>query len=311
MSQQLATQQKSPVVAFKNYLNSGNVQALLKNRLSSDKMKTDFMSSVIEIVTGSPELQQCNPQSILSESLKAASIHLPLNKALGRCYVVPFKNKGVLTATMVIGYKGYIQLAKNSGKYRNINADVVYEGQITYTNYLTGEIKIDHAPTSDKVVGFFAYIEELNGFNKTLFMTIEQIAHYAKTYVPYLKFNNKVTEDTIKQKLQHHATHGPEQGIGWMSDSVTMAKKTCLRQLLTKWGNLSIEEQEAIEKDISYDSTISRDVEDAKADEIFTPVEEEDTQAADGSSIEPSGATPPTEAPVEESNQDVDPFPGE
>ena len=96
-----------------------------------------------------------------------------------------------------------------------------------------------------------------------------------------------------------------------MSDSVTMAKKTCLRQLLTKWGNLSIEEQEAIEKDISYDSTISRDVEDAKADEIFTPVEEEDTQAADGNSIEPSGATPPTEAPVEESDQDVDPFPGE
>ena len=310
MSQQLATQQKSPVVAFKNYLNSGNVQALLKNRLSSDKMKTDFMSSVIEIVTGSPELQQCNPQSILSESLKAASIHLPLNKALGRCYVVPFKNKGVLTATMVIGYKGYIQLAKNSGKYRNINADVVYEGQITYTNYLTGEIKIDHAPTSDKVVGFFAYIEELNGFNKTLFMTIEQIAHYAKTYVPYLKFNNKVTEDTIKQKLQNHATHGPEQGIGWMSDSVTMAKKTCLRQLLTKWGNLSIEEQEAIANDVSYDTTISRDVEDAKAEEIFTPADEDKASVAEAAPTEPSATEQQTDN-VEESNQEVDPFPGE
>ena len=310
MSQQLATQQKSPVVAFKNYLNSGNVQALLKNRLSSDKMKTDFMSSVIEIVTGSPELQQCNPQSILSESLKAASIHLPLNKALGRCYVVPFKNKGVLTATMVIGYKGYIQLAKNSGKYRNINADVVYEGQITYTNYLTGEIKIDHAPTSDKVVGFFAYIEELNGFNKTLFMTIEQIAHYAKTYVPYLKFNNKVTEDTIKQKLQNHATHGPEQGIGWMSDSVTMAKKTCLRQLLTKWGNLSIEEQEAIANDVSYDTTITRDVEDAKAEEIFTPADEGNASVAEAAPTEPSATEQQTDN-VEESNQEVDPFPGE
>ena len=310
MSQQLATQQKSPVVAFKNYLNSGNVQALLKNRLSSDKMKTDFMSSVIEIVTGSPELQQCNPQSILSESLKAASIHLPLNKALGRCYVVPFKNKGVLTATMVIGYKGYIQLAKNSGKYRNINADVVYEGQITYTNYLTGEIKIDHAPTSDKVVGFFAYIEELNGFNKTLFMTIEQIAHYAKTYVPYLKFNNKVTEDTIKQKLQNHATHGPEQGIGWMSDSVTMAKKTCLRQLLTKWGNLSIEEQEAIANDVSYDTTITRDVEDAKAEEIFTPADEGNASVAETAPTEPSATEQQTDN-VEESNQEVDPFPGE
>ena len=310
MSQQLATQQKSPVVAFKNYLNSGNVQALLKNRLSSDKMKTDFMSSVIELVTGSPELQQCNPQSILSESLKAASIHLPLNKALGRCYVVPFKNKGVLTATMIIGYKGYIQLAKNSGKYRNINADVVYEGQITYTNYLTGEIKIDHAPTSDKVVGFFAYIEELNGFNKTLFMTIEQIAHYAKTYVPYLKFNNKVTEDTIKQKLQNHATHGPEQGIGWMSDSVTMAKKTCLRQLLTKWGNLSIEEQEAIANDVSYDTTISRDVEDAKAEEIFTPADEGNASVAEAAPTEPSATEQQTDN-VEESNQEVDPFPGE
>ena len=308
--QQLATNQASPVVAFKNYLNSGKVQALLKNRLSSDKMKTDFMSSVIEIVTGSPELQQCDPQSILSESLKAASIHLPLNKALGRCYVVPFKNKGVLTATMIIGYKGYIQLAKNSGKYRNINADVVYEGQITYTNYLTGEIKIDHDPTSDKVVGFFAYIEELNGFNKTLFMTIEQIAHYAKTYVPYLKFNNKVTEDTIKQKLQNHATHGPEQGIGWMSDSVTMAKKTCLRQLLTKWGNLSIEEQEAIANDVSYDTTITRDVEDAKAEEIFTPADEGNASVAETAPTEPSATEQQTNN-VEESNQEVDPFPGE
>ena len=308
--QQLATNQASPVVAFKNYLNSVKVQALLKNRLSSDKMKTDFMSSVIEIVTGSPELQQCDPQSILSESLKAASIHLPLNKALGRCYVVPFKNKGVLTATMIIGYKGYIQLAKNSGKYRNINADVVYEGQITYTNYLTGEIKIDHAPTSDKVVGFFAYIEELNGFNKTLFMTIEQIAHYAKTYVPYLKFNNKVTEDTIKQKLQNHATHGPEQGIGWMSDSVTMAKKTCLRQLLTKWGNLSIEEQEAIANDVSYDTTITRDVEDAKAEEIFTPADEGNASVAETAPTEPSATEQQTDN-VEESNQEVDPFPGE
>ena len=294
---QLATKQASPVVAFKNYLNSGSVQALLANRLSSEKIKTDFMNSVIEVVTGSPELQACTPQSILAESLKAASIHLPLNKALGRCYVVPFKNKGIPTATMVIGYKGYIQLAKNSGHYRNINADVVFEGQITYRNHLTGEIRIDHEPTSDKVVGFFAYIEELNGFNKTLYMSIDQMAHYAKTYVTYLKFNNKVTEDTLKQKMQYHATHGPEQGIGWMSDSVTMAKKTCLRQLLTKWGDLSIEQQEAIANDVSYDSTISRDEEDAAADEVFAPAEEV-TEAQQ-------------EAPVEESNQDVDPFPGE
>ena len=255
------------------------------------------MNSVIEVVTGSPELQACTPQPILAESLKAASIHLPLNKALGRCYVVPFKNKGVSTATMVIGYKGYIQLAKNSGHYRNINADVVFEGQITYRNHLTGEIRIDHEPTSDKVVGFFAYIEELNGFNKTLYMSIDQMAHYAKTYVTYLKFNNKVTEDTLKQKMQYHATHGPEQGIGWMSDSVTMAKKTCLRQLLTKWGDLSIEQQEAIANDVSYDSTISRDEEDAAADEVFTSAEEV-TEAQQ-------------EAPVEESDQDVDPFPGE
>lgn len=301
---QLATKQASPVVAFKNYLNSGSVQALLANRLSSEKIKTDFMNSVIEVVTGSPELQVCTPQSILSESLKAASIHLPLNKALGRAYVVPFKNKGVPTATMVIGYKGYIQLAKNSGHYRNINADVVFEGQITYRNHLTGEIRIDHEPTSDKVVGFFAYIEELNGFNKTLYMSIEQMAHYAKTYVTYLKFNKNVTEDTLKQKMQYHATNGPEQGIGWMSDSVTMAKKTCLRQLLTKWGDLSIAEQEAIANDKSYDSTISRDIEDAEANETFAPAEEvtetpKETDAQLG--------TPQTEQP-EDSN---DPFPGD
>ena len=295
---QLATKQASPVVAFKNYLNSGSVQALLANRLSSEKIKTDFMNSVIEVVTGSPELQACTPQSILAESLKAASIHLPLNKALGRCYVVPFKNKGVPTATMVIGYKGYIQLAKNSGHYRNINADVVFEGQITYRNHLTGEIRIDHEPTSDKVVGFFAYIEELNGFNKTLYMSIDQMAHYAKTYVTYLKFNNKVTEDTLKQKMQYHATHGPEQGIGWMSDSVTMAKKTCLRQLLTKWGDLSIEQQEAIANDVSWDSTMSRDEEDAAADEVFAPAEEV---------TEAQQETPPT-ADSEENNEQ---FPGD
>ena len=90
-----------------------------------------------------------------------------------------------------------------------------------------------------------------------------------------------------------------------------MEKKSCLRQLLKKWGNLSIEEQEAIEKDVSYDSTISRDVEDAKADEIFTPVEEENTQAADGRPMASHEAVLPTEATVEESDQDVDPFPGE
>ena len=135
-------------------------------------------------------------------------------------------------------------------------------------------------------------------------MSIDQMAHYVKTYVPYIKFNNKITEQNIKDKMQYHATHGPEQGIGWMSDSVTMSKKTCLRQLLTKWGNLSIEEQEAIANDVSYDSTISRDVEDAKAEEVFTPIEDERPN-------EPSEAIPPTEAPVEESEQDVDPFPGE
>lgn len=291
---QLATKQASPVVAFKNYLNSGSVQTLLTNRLSSDKIKTDFMNSVIEVVTGSKELQACTPQSILSESLKAAAIHLPLNKALGRAYVIPFKNKGVMTATMVIGYKGYIQLAKNSGNYRNINADVVFEGQVTYRNHLTGEIRIDHESTSDKVVGFFAYIEELNGFNKTLYMSIEQMAHYAKTYVPYLKFNNKVTEDVLKEKMQYHATHGPEQGVGWLSDSVTMSLKTCLRQLLTKWGNLSITEQEAITKDDSYDPAITRDIEDEEANETFAPAEEV------------------TEVPQAEDVQESDdPFPGD
>lgn len=274
-TKQLATSQpKTQLGVFKNYINGKVVQELFAKRIG--KQSADFTNSLIELVSGNTNLQGCEPAEVIQCALKAASLHLPLNPQLGRAYVLPFKNKGKATPTFVIGYKGLVQMAKNSGQYRTLNSGVVYEGQISKRDFVSGEIVIDQDPISNKVEGFFAYMEELTGFKKMLFMTTREMAHYAKIYSPSLKFSEKVTEQTLMDKFQLHAERGPEVGVGWLADSLTMAKKVVLKQLLDKWGSLSIEVQKAIAEDSQVESNMetNRDNEADAANQEFTPAEE-------------------------------------
>lgn len=177
-------------LALKNVLSTDSVKEQFKNALG--KNADTFIASVIDLFNSDSKLRECNPKQVVMEALKAAVLHLPINKSLGFAYIIPYSNsypkkdeygrdmigqdgkkiwEKKLEPTFQLGYKGYIQLAMRTGQYRTLNADVVYEGEVRKVSKLTGEIAFDGDKKSDKVIGYFCYFELLNGFAKTLYMT--------------------------------------------------------------------------------------------------------------------------------------------
>lgn len=257
-------EQRKPVDVLKSIMNAESIQQQFKNALG--KNTGAFVASVIDLYNGDTGLQQCQPKQVVMEALKAAVLHLPINKALGYAYVIPFKNTKKVNGQWVkvyepvfqMGYKGYIQLAMRTGQYRTINADAVYEGELRKANKLTGEIAFDGERTSDKVVGYFCYFELLNGFSKTLYMTVEQMANHAKRYskglVKYDDAGNKVdvTVDSLVALADLPMTPDSKT-VGWLGNFHGMAIKTVIRNLLSKYGYLSVEMQNAISNDYEGD----------------------------------------------------------
>jgi recombination protein RecT len=213
----------------------------------------------MEVYTNDKQLQTCEPKLVVQEAIKAASLKLPLNKQLGYGYVVVYNNydkttrQKVPTPTLVIGYRGYIQLAMRTGQYRNINADVVYEGELRQTDKLTGAIDLNGEKKSEKIVGYFAHFELINGFAKTFYMTCEEMANYALKYAPTFrptKDKPAPKVDELIDMAQAQAQNGPVSGqVGWKGDFNAMAQKTVLRRLLSKYGFLSIEMMNALSDD--------------------------------------------------------------
>ena len=145
-----------------------------------------------------------------------------------------------------------------TGQYRTINADAVYEGELRKVNKLTGEIAFDGERTSDKVVGYFCYFELLNGFSKTLYMTVEQMANHAKRYskglVKYDDTGNKVDVTVDSLVALADLPMAPDsKTVGWLGNFHGMAIKTVIRNLLSKYGYLSVEMQNAISNDYEGD----------------------------------------------------------
>lgn len=257
-------EQRKPVDVLKSIMNAESVQQQFKNALG--KNAGTFVASVIDLYNGDTGLQQCQPKQVVMEALKAAVLHLPINKALGYAYVIPFKNTKKVNGQWVkvyepvfqMGYKGYIQLAMRTGQYRTINADAVYEGELRKVNKLTGEIAFDGERTSDKVVGYFCYFELLNGFSKTLYMTVEQMANHAKRYskglVKYDEDGNKVDVTVDSLVALADLPMAPDsKTVGWLGNFHGMAIKTVIRNLLSKYGYLSVEMQDAISNDYEGD----------------------------------------------------------
>lgn len=278
--------QKSSPAQFAAVLKAESVQEQFKNALGDHK--DAFVASLIDLYNGDKSLQTCSTNSLVCEALKAAVLQLPLNKALGFAYIVVYNNNvkqpngswvKVPTPTFILGYKGYIQLAMRTGRYRTINADCVYEGELRNVNKLTGTITFDGEKKSDKVVGYFCYFELLNGFNKTLYIPLAEMAKYAKRYSP------SVRKDTTVEQLIAKANDGiVSKQVGWEGNFNDMAIKTVIRRLLSKYGHLSVEMMDAISADDRVEGQDRNDliVENANQKEISTEVSYEEVDTATG-----------------------------
>lgn len=264
MNQAIAKQDR-PVDLLKATINAPSIQEQFKNALGEHK--DTFIASLIDLYTGDKSLQTCKPSAIIIEALRAATLRLPLNKALGFAYIVVYNNSvkvtneqtgreewiKVPTPTFIPGYKGYIQLAMRTGQYRMINSDVVYEGEVRKVNKLTGEIAFDGEKTSDKIIGYFCYFELLNGFSKTLYVTVEDMAAYAKRYSPSVK-----KETTVAQLIAKANDGIIGKKVGWEGNFNDMALKTVIRRLLSKYGYLSVEMQSAMAHDVEDEAMSNR-----------------------------------------------------
>lgn len=258
------------VKSFQDVMNNNYYQSLLQNTLRENK--GTFCTSLMELFSSDEKLMQCKPTDLMAEALKAASLHLPLNKQLGQCYILPFKNKGIMTPTLVVGTRGYLQLAMRTGKYETINSDVVYEGELTGYDKVTGRLDLSGVRSSNVPVGYFAYFRMKNGLSKLLYMTLDEVCIYAKQYSPTVKFSDKTTVESLKKLALKQAAEGSGDGVGWYSNFESMALKTVLRRLLSKWGELSIESNDIINLDEApaVSSSNKRDVQFAEAKEVAT-----------------------------------------
>lgn len=283
----VAKQPSQKALAVKNFqavMNNSYYQTLLQNTLKENK--GTFTTSLMELATSDEKLLQCAPNALMAEALKAASLHLPLNKQLGQCYILPFKNHGVMTPTLVVGTKGYLQLAMRTGKYETINSDVVYEGELKGYDKVTGNLDLSGVRTSNVPIGYFAYMKMKNGFSKLLYMSLDEVCLYAKQYSPTVKFSEKATPATLKELALKQAASGVSDGVGWYSNFESMALKTVLRRLLSKWGELSIENNDILNIDEALSAEQQRDEEFAEAKEVI------EVDAETGEIKQPAGEDP-------------------
>lgn len=221
--------QLSKIDSLKKILSAESVQEQFKNALSENS--GSFVASVIDLYNGDSYLQNCEPKAVVMEALKAAVLKLPINKSLGFAYLVPYKSGNGLVPQFQIGYRGLIQLAMRTGQYRIINADMVYKGELRTVNKLTGEFDMSGTKESDEVIGYFAHIELLNGFAKTLYMSKQKVTAHAQKY-----------------SKAYSQPNGP-----WTKEFDAMAIKTVLRNLLGHYGFLSVEMVSAFDNDSDQD----------------------------------------------------------
>jgi len=187
-----------------------------------DKSAPSFISSILTIYNSNAKLRECSLNSILAAAGIAAALKLPINPSLGFAYIVPYKGQ----AQFQLGYRGYVQLAMRSGQYRTMNSGAVRAGQIADIDFITGEI-IRGEKISNDVVGYVAYIELINGFEKTLYMSEDELREHAEKY-----------SQSYAYDLKYDKKSSP-----WTTHFDAMAKKTVLKRLLSNFGVISIDQQ--------------------------------------------------------------------
>lgn len=231
---------------FAAMIKSDAVQKSLSGTLGDAMKAKTFTASLISAVSTTPTLRECDGMSIISAALLGESLNLSPSPQLGQYYMTPFKDNktGTTKATFVLGWKGYYQLALRSGQYRNLDAVAVKEGELEDYNPLTGEIKLN--PISDpvarehaKTVGYYAFFELTNGFKKQMYWSKEKMEQHA-----------------LKYSMGYKAKKGY---TFWEKDFDSMALKTMYRQLIGKYGIMSIDMQKAYANDTTIQPSVLDD----------------------------------------------------
>lgn len=204
------------------YLNNDKVKQYIEGRIG--KNVDTFISAIMAVVNGKPELQACSPKSILAAAIEASTLNLSVNPNLGQAAIVPYKNKGKDEAQFQMMYKGFVQMAQRSGQYKSMSAGEVYEGQLVNEDPMMGNTYDWNAKTSDKVVGYFAYFKLLNGFEKDDYISAADARKHAQRYSKAFR-----------------AGFGP-----WKDNFDGMGIKTVLKRVIDKFGPKSVEMERAI-----------------------------------------------------------------
>lgn len=246
------TNQKLGMTAF---LNSEKVLMNIEQAIGKVN-KQRFITSVISAVNNNSMLSECTNESILSAALLGESLNLSPSPQLGQFYMVPYndKEKGKV-AQFQLGYKGYIQLAIRSGEYKKLNVLAIKKGELVRFDPLNEEIEVNLIDDEEErenaeTIGYYAMFEYTNGFRKAIYWSKAKMEKHA---------------------LKYSAGYRAKKGYTfWEKDFDGMAYKTMLRQLISKWGIMSIDMQTAVTKDMAViNEDGSTDYVDNRPDEVI------------------------------------------
>lgn len=291
----LANRKKTSLTA---YLTQDAVKNQI-NKVVGGKNGTRFVSSIVSAVQTTPALQECTNNSILNAALLGEALNLSPSPQLGQFYMVPFKNrkKGVTEAQFQLGYKGYIQLAIRSGYYKKLNVLAIKEGELRRYDPLNEEIEVEliedeilreETPT----IGYYAMFEYENGFRKAMYWSRKKMQAHADKYSAAYSAEKAALLEAGKipeNEMWKYSSF-------WYKEFDAMAAKTMLRQLISKWGIMSIDLQNAIEKDMAVIT------DDGSADYV----ENEPAVVEEGNAVSEQEYREISEMPVKESTGQED-----
>lgn len=270
------------------------------NQVIGGKDGQRFISAVISAVQTNPALQECTNQSILSAALLGESLKLSPSPQLGQYYMVPYndKERGNV-AQFQLGYKGYIQLAIRSGQYKKLNVLAIKKGELVRFDPLNEEIEVkliddEEQRETAETIGYYAMFEYVNGFRKAIYWSKNKMLAHADKYSPAFSKDGKTVKtrygENKKVSYADFAAGNYDPKDAWMYSSFWyrdfdgMAYKTMLRQLISKWGIMSIEMASAIDADmavINEDGTKDYVENDPDTIEATAEVVQEQTNAGD------------------------------
>lgn len=237
---------------FTAVISSDGYQKMINSTLRDPKRANRFVASVTSAVVTNPKLQECDPATIISAALLGEGLELSPSPQLAQFYLIPYKdkNRGMI-AQFQLGVNGYKQLAMRSGQYSDIDSIEVRQGEYKGRDKETGKpvfefIEDDDVRESVPIIGYLAYFELLNGFRKRVYFSHEKMIKHADLYSQ--AFKRKSYEDLQAGRIPKEDLW--KYSSPWYSDFTGMALKTVIRQLISKWGIMSIEMQDAYTKDM-------------------------------------------------------------